>query len=135
MKYFIDTNIIIDFLNKDDKATEIITNIAKDEESKMYINRIVTLETLRTIHFNNTKIFKESEEILENFESLEIKPKIYEDAISFSRYCHSKGVKLKGGCEAIDFLHFITGKYYSLEIITNDKDFDKLEKAYKEFVK
>ena len=39
----------------------------------------------------------------------------------------------KGKCEAIDFLHFITAKYNNLQIISNDKDFEKLEKIYQEF--
>jgi predicted nucleic acid-binding protein len=56
-----------------------------------------------------------------------------EEAIQFSRYCHSKGVKLKGKCEAIDFLHFITAKYYDLILISNDRDLDRLECSYGEF--
>ena len=134
MNYFIDTNIIIDFLNKDDKAIKTIIDIAKDEKSLLYVNRLVILESLRTIHFNSKRVFREAEVTLDTFEKLDIKPTIYNNAINFSRYCHSKGIKLKGKCEAIDFLHFITAKYHSLTIITNDKDFDKLEKAYIKFI-
>jgi len=35
----------------------------------------------------------------------------------------------------IDFLHFITAKYYNLKIISNDKDLEKLEKNYNKFEK
>lgn len=134
MKYFIDTNIIIDFLNKKEEAIDKIINIAQDEKSVMYVNRLIVLETLRTIHFDSKKIFKEHKEKLNLFEQLNILPSIYEEAIVFSRYCHSKGVKLKGRCEAIDFLHFITAKYYDLTVVTNDKDFDKLEIIYQKFI-
>ena len=134
MKYFIDTNIIIDFLNKKEEAIDKIINIAQDEKSVMYVNRLIVLETLRTIHFDSKKIFKEHKEKLNLFEQLNILPSIYEEAIVFSRYCHSKGVKLKGRCEAIDFLHFITAKYYNLTVVTNDKDFDKLEIIYQKFI-
>ena len=130
MKYFIDTNIIIDFLEKNDEAIKLLSKIASEEESALYINRLVCIETLRTIHFDNSRIFNEAKESLESFEKLEIKPEVYEKAIHFSRYCHSKGVRLKGKCEAIDFLHFITAKYYNLEMISNDKDLKKLEKIY-----
>ena len=133
MKYFIDTNIIIDFLNKDEDVINRIVALLEDDTSEIYINRLVLLESLRTIHFNSKKLFIESKEALKCFESLEIRPNIYNDAIDFSRYCHSKGLKLKGKCEAIAFLYFITAKYYNLEIIRNDKDFDKLEKTYQHF--
>lgn len=134
MKYFIDTNIIIDFFNKKEEAIKQLVEIAQEEENLMYVNRLVILESLRTIDFKNKKIYKDNKEQLELFEQLNIIPNIYEKAILFSRYCHSKGIKLKGKCEAIDFLHFITAKYYNLIIITNDKDFEKLEDIYQEFL-
>ncbi len=134
MKYFIDTNIIIDLLDGDKKAVELIVRIANDKDSKLFINRLVCIEALRTIHFDNSRIFNQAKESLESFEKLEINPKIYEKAINFSRYCHSKGVKLKGKCEAIDFLHFVTAKYYDLEIVSNDKDLNRLEDVYKKYM-
>ncbi|MEA3314880.1 MAG: PIN domain-containing protein [Campylobacterota bacterium] len=134
MKYFIDTNIVIDFFNKKEEAIKQLVEIAQEEENLMYVNRLIVLESLRTIHFKNKKIYKDNKEKLELFEQLNIIPNIYEEAILFSRYCHSKGIKLKGKCEAIDFLHFITAKYYNLIIITNDKDFEKLEDIYQEFL-
>lgn len=95
MKYFIDTNIIIDGLDKKEEAKEKLSF----------------------------------------FRKVDIKPKIYEEAIQFSRYCHSKGIKLKGKCEAIDFLHFMTAKYYKLVIVSNDRDLEKLERSYDTFMR
>ena len=135
MKYFIDTNIIIDLLRKDNDTVEKIIEIVSDNESELYINKLVAIESLRTIHFEHTKIFQEAKLILDMFEHLEINPQIYDKSIDFSRYCHSKGVKLKGKCEAINFLHFITAKHYNLTIISNDKDFEKLEQIYIKFEK
>ncbi|MBL0703011.1 MAG: PIN domain-containing protein, partial [Sulfurospirillum sp.] len=130
MKYFIDTNIIIDLLNKDKNAQKKIKDIISKNDIKLFINRLVRMESLRTFPLKNTKIFKDAEDTLESFEQLEIKPSIYEKSINFSRYCKSKGINLKGKCEAIDYLHFMTAKHYGLKIVTNDKDFEKLKKAY-----
>jgi predicted nucleic acid-binding protein len=134
VKYFIDTNIIIDFLEKKVEAKEQLKNLALEEGSKLFINRLVVLESLRTIHFKHKKIFREAEEKLDLFEIVNIKQEIYDRAIKFSRFCYSKGIKLKGRCEAIDFLHFITAKYYNLTMVTNDNDMSKLEDAYVKFL-
>jgi predicted nucleic acid-binding protein len=134
VKYFIDTNIIIDFLEKKVEVKEQLKNLALEEGSKLFINRLVVLESLRTIHFKHKKIFREAEEKLDLFEIVNIKQEIYDRAIKFSRFCYSKGIKLKGRCEAIDFLHFITAKYYNLTMVTNDNDMSKLEDAYVKFL-
>ena len=136
MKYFIDTNIIIDFLNKKDKATQKLTEIASQNDSELYVNRLVSLESLRTIPMQNTKIFLDSKKTLEGFEKLDINPEIYNNAINFSRFFRTvKHQSLKGKCEAIDILHFMTAKYYNLELITYDNDFERLENVYRDFIK
>ncbi len=134
MNYFIDTNIIIDLLDNKVEAKEQLKSLVSEEESELFINRLVLTETLRTIHFKHSKVFKKAEEKLALFTQLNIQPQIYHKAIAFSRYCHSKGIKLKGKCEAIDFLHFMTAKNYDLKLISNDKDLEKLEKAYEDFL-
>ena len=129
MKYFIDTNIIIDFLANNEEAKRQLKALFLQENSELFINRLIVMETLRTIHFTHKKVFREAEEKLTLFQQLDIKPKVYEKAIEFSRFCHSKGIKIKGKCEAIDFLHFITAKHYKLEMVSNDGDMSKLEDA------
>lgn len=134
-QYFIDTNLIIDFLNKKSEAIEVITSIANDEESEIFINQLVNLESLRTIPVQNTNIFNKAKEVLEGFEKVEINHEIYEKTIEFSRFFKTvKHQSLKGKCEAIDLLHFITAKHYNLELITYDKDFERLETIYQEFL-
>ena len=133
MNCFIDTSIIIDLLNNKEEAKERLKSLLSEENSELFVNRLVVLETLRTIHFDHKKVFREAEEKLKLFRQVEIKPSVYNEAIAFSRFCHSKGVKLKGKCEAVDLLHFMTAKYYNLIIVSNDKDFDKLEETYIEF--
>ena len=134
-KYFIDTNLIIDFLNNKTEAIEVISTIANDEESKLFINQLVNLESLRTIPMKNSKIFRDAKEVLDDFEKLEINHEIYEKTIEFSRYFKTvKHQSLKGKCEAMDLLHFVTAKFYALELITNDKDFERLETIYQEFL-
>lgn len=135
MKYFVDTNIIIDFLNKKEEATKKLIEIAREDGSELYINRLVSLESLRTIPMKNRKIFKNAEETLGIFEKLDINPEIYNNTIQFSRYFKTvKHQSLKGKCEAIDILHFMTAKYYDLELITYDGDFERLEDIYKDFL-
>jgi len=56
VKYFIDTNIIIDFLEKKVEAKEQLKNLALEEGSKLFINRLVVLESLRTIHFKQSNL-------------------------------------------------------------------------------
>ena len=135
MKYFIDTNIIIDFLNKKDEAIDLLTKIASEDNNILYTNKLVNLESLRTIPIKNTKIFKKAKDTLESFEKVDISAEIYNNTIEFSRFFKTvKHENLKGRCEAIDLLHFMTAKYYDLELISYDKDFDKLERIYGEFL-
>ena len=156
MKYFIDTNVIIDLLGQNKKtdatresqeeeqerkkeaqlkAKEQLERILLDEDNEVFINRLVLVETLRTIHFTHKRKFREAESTLESFEKLDIKDDIYIEAIEFSRFCNTKlHFTLKGKCEAIDFLHFITAKYYDLEMISNDRDLEKLEESYVKFL-
>ena len=136
MNCFIDTNIIIDLLSNKEEAEEAkerLKSLLSEENSELFVNRLVVLETLRTIHFDYKKVFREAEEKLKLFRQVEIKPSVYNEAIAFSRFCHSKGVNLKGKCEAVDFLHFMTAKHYNLAMVSNDEDFDKLEKVYIDF--
>ena len=134
MKYFFDTNVIIDILDKKEDVLEKLEVISLEENSEILINRLVYVEVLRTIHLKHKKIFREAKITLDSFEKLEMKQEIYDEAINFSRFCHSKGIKLKGKCEAIDFLHYITAKYYGLVILSNDKDLEKLELEYNQFL-
>ncbi len=133
MKYFFDTNIIIDLCQNKEETKKQFIQIAQEKESEIFVNRLVVIEALRTIHFDYKKRFRDAVELLDAFESVNIKQEIYDEAIDFSRYCHSNGVRLKGKCEAIDFLHFMTAKYYHLIMISNDKDLDKLEQEYEAF--
>jgi len=134
VKYFIDTNVIIDLLDNKEEAKEQMKALLLEENSELVINRLVLIESLRTIHFKHKKVFREAKKTLDSFTKVNIKPEIYNEAIKFSRFCHSKGVKLKGKCEAIDFLHFITAKYYELTMVSNDNDMEKLEEVYIKFL-
>ena len=133
MKYFIDTNIILDaFERKNIKTLSLLNDILKDENNIIFYNGLVYTESLRTILDENTQI-KASFNL---FKLVDIDQSIYIKTKMFSRYCRSKGIKVaRGKCELIDMIHFITAKHNNLEIITNDTDdFKKLEKAYKEFL-
>jgi predicted nucleic acid-binding protein len=135
MKYFIDTNVFIDVLNKKDEAIALLTKIVSEDDNILYINKLVNLESLRTIPIKNTKIFNNAKDTLESFEKVDISAEIYNKTIDFSRFFKTvKHENLKGKCETIDLLHFMTAKYYDLELISYDKDFDKLERIYQKFL-
>ena len=135
MKYFFDTNVIIDILDKKEDVLDKLEAISLEENSEILINRLVYLEVLRTIRFRDKRVFREAKLTLDSFEKLDIKQNIYDKTVEFSRFCHSKGIKIKGKCEAIDFLHFMTAKYYNLVMVSNDGDMPKLEDAYVKFLK
>ena len=136
MRYFFDTNIIIDIFDKQKKALDLLTNIASDEYNEIVINRLVYLESLRTIRTKDTNVYNLAKETLDSFEKVDITQEVYDKAIEFSRFFKTvKHQSLSGGCEAIDIVHFITAKYYNLTIVSNDTDFDKLEEAYTDFIR
>ena len=133
MKYFFDTNVISRLVSKDDDAIKKITELASNENSKFYINRLVYMESLRAIPQKRTKLYNNTKETLESFEKLDITQDIYDESIEFARFCKSNGLNF-GKCEAIDYIHFITSKKYGLEIISFDNDMLKLEEIYPRFI-
>ncbi len=137
MKYFLDTNVIIDFVNKEPKAIDLLKSILQEDDSEIYINRLVEVESLRTITYKQEEsrnLYTRTKNILNQFIKLEMNPDIYKKAKDFSRYCHSQGLSIKGKCASIDYLHFITAKYYNLKILAFDGDMDKLEEKYQEYI-
>lgn len=133
MKYFFDTNVISNLVREDSVAIAKLQELALDETSEFYTNRLVFMESLRAIPMDRKNLFNKTKSTLENFEKLEITQKIYDKSVEFARFCKSKGVSL-GKCEAIDFIHFITAKYYGLEIVSFDGDMGRLEEKYQEFL-
>jgi predicted nucleic acid-binding protein len=136
MKYFIDTNIIIDvFERKNIDAQNKLKVILENDENEIFYNGLIYTETLRVI-LNNT-LFNALKSSFKLFTWIDIDKSIYIETKKFSRYCRSKNIKVaKGKCELIDMIHFITAKHNNLEIITKDTDdFKRLEKAYQEFSK
>jgi len=127
MRYFVDTNVIIDILNQPQNMGKLLP---VEDGNKFYINQLVYLESLRTIDIQKTKIFRTAQTLLNNFTILDMNQDIYDQTVQFSRFCRSQGILLKGKCEAIDFLHFMTAKYYQLELLSNDKDIEKLKITY-----
>jgi len=127
MRYFVDTNVIIDILNQPQNMGKLLP---VEDGNEFYINQLVYLESLRTIDIQKTKIFGSAQTLLNNFTILDMNQDIYDQTVQFSRFCRSQGILLKGKCEAIDFLHFMTAKYYQLELLSNDKDIEKLKITY-----
>ena len=137
MKYFLDSNVIIDVVNKVQDAIDSLKIILEEKDSEIYINQLVEMESLRTITYKQEQskhLYTKTREILNQFIKLEMNPDIFERAKDFSRYCHSNGLNIKGKCASVDYLHFMTAKYYDLQIVTYDGDMDKLEEKYNEFI-
>jgi len=135
MKYFIDTNLIIDaFERKNVDSQNKLKVILEDDDNEIFYNGLVYTETLRVVLDN--ELFTTLKSSFEYFTWIDIDQSIYIKTKKFSRYCRLKDIKVaKGKCELIDMIHFITAKHNKLEIITNDTDdFKRLEKAYQEFI-
>ena len=135
MKYFFDSSVLIDLTKNNKEVIEKIKKLSDEKDSELYTNNLVRLEVLRGINFYSSQKYKTVKNTLSSFVILELNDEIYDKAVNFLRFCKKIGLTLKGKCEAIDFLHFITAKHYDLEIISNDKDFDKLEKKYQDYQK
>jgi predicted nucleic acid-binding protein len=134
MKYFIDTNLILDaFERKNIDAQNKLKVILEDDSNEIFYNGLIYTEALRVVLDND--LFTIIKSSFEFFTWIDIDQSIYIKTKKFSRYCRSKNIKVaKGKCELIDMIHFITAKHNDLKIITNDTaDFKKLEKAYKDF--
>ena len=131
MNYLFDSCLLIDAYDKKiPEAMERVRQVFSEDDAEFFINRLALLETLRGIKWVDTKKFQTLKSTLEIFTVVDIEQEIYDNAISFSRFCRSKGITLKGGCEAIDYLHFLTAKYYGFEILTNDRDMAALATIY-----
>jgi predicted nucleic acid-binding protein len=133
MKYFIDTNFVIDvFERKNSDSIDKFSSILEND-GEFFYNGLVYAETLRAVL--NEEMFSELKSAFDNFEWLEITRSIYIDAKRFSRYCRSKNIKAtKGRCELIDFIHFVTAKHNNLEMLARDSDMIKLEQAWNDFI-
>lgn len=127
MSYLIDSNIIIDMAN----GIENNFNF----ESDGYITKLIYIECLRTIDIEKLNVFKDTKDLLDSFKKLDIQQDTYDKTIDFSRYCKKLGVNIKGRCEVVDFLNFMTAKKYGFQILSNDKDIIKLESAYQKYLK
>jgi predicted nucleic acid-binding protein len=148
MRYFIDTNLIIDIFDsrktrksKSDEEIQLekeklapIVNILINPENEIFINNLVYLETLRTIKLDNHPNFQNLKNHLDDFSIAPLNRQIYDDAVALSRYSQSKGITISGRCAAIDLLHFSTAKYYELELLARDGDMDMLTKIYPDFL-
>ena len=57
MKYFFDTNVISNLVRKDEAAIAKLQEIASDDNSELYINRLVFMESLRAIPMDRKNLF------------------------------------------------------------------------------
>jgi predicted nucleic acid-binding protein len=137
MKYFLDSSYIIDYMNKraprHNDVLQAFNQLLKDNNNEFIINRLVYTEVLRGIKLIDKKHYDDTLKVLNSFTEVEIKKDIYDEAISFSRFCTSKGVTLSGSCAPIDFIHFITAKQYNLALLSMDHGFNILDGKYAEF--
>jgi predicted nucleic acid-binding protein len=134
VKYFLDTNVISNLVRKDEKAIEKIKDITKDGNYELYINRLVYMESLRAIPLKRESLYIKTKELLDSLTKVDIKEETYFKGVAFARFCKSKGLNF-GKCEAIDYLHFMTAKYYGLEMISFDGDMETLESSYTKYIK
>jgi predicted nucleic acid-binding protein len=127
--YFVDTNVIIDFLKKrETPSVEKLKNLLK-QDVRLCINRIVLSETLRTIPIEReNKFVSDKDVMLEAFQLLDIDHSIVMRSIELNRNGRSQGVSLKkeDECGWLDYIHYATAEQHQIEIISNDRDFIKI---------
>ena len=133
MKYFFDTNVISKLANNDTETKELVKKII-EEQGELYINRLVYAEALRAIPLRHSSIFKKTKAAIDLFAKVDITEEIYQESVAFARFCKSKGLSF-GKCEIIDYIHFITAKHYSLEMVSHDRDMARLEENYSDFLR
>ncbi len=133
MKYFIDTNLIIDAFERENSTSlNRLQTILINDNNEIFYNGLIYTETLRAVL--DEDIFAILKASFENFTWVDINQSIYIETKKFSRYCRSKKIKVaKGKCELIDMIHFITAKHYKLNLLSNDGDMEELEKCYLKF--
>lgn len=98
MRYFVDTNIVIDILNQPQNMEKLLP---AEEDNEFCINQLVYLESLRTIDIRKIKIFYTARTLLNEFKMLDMNQQIYDQAVQFSRYCRSQGISLKGNVKQL----------------------------------
>lgn len=110
--YFVDTNVIIDFIKKKDtKAANELEQLLKQEDVSLVINRIVFMETLRAFPKSEEKNFLSTEKILlESFLLVDIDHQIVARSVELNRLNRAQGITLKkeNECGWLDYIHYAT---------------------------
>lgn len=113
---FLDTNIIIDFLDEERENHQLAVNLFQhliEEEREIYISE----DMLSTIYF----IIKDKQKVLNFLEDIVDEWNI----VSFGKDVVKEGINLSKKSEKDfgDILQCLSAKKFSCVLITNDKDF------------
>jgi len=137
-KRFLDSSIVFYRKQDNNKYNEFASLISGNDI--LLVNNLVKLEVLQGINYKDNSLYEKFIKLFQKrFEIKEINKDIYEMSMKMDRLLKSQGITLKKGktkdiAGVIDIINFCTAKYYNCEIHHNDKDFDKLEIMYKEFL-
>ena len=143
-KIFVDANVIVDLLNKQDNPyVQKLKQILQDETPEMFINNLVVAEVLQGIKTREIKRYKQYAEFLKSsFRVIEVDNQIIEDSINIYRQCKANGVNFNNenicpfaDCtrviyNSIDCVHYATCIIHGLNVLTNDKVFNSLDKIH-----
>jgi len=129
--YFIDTNVIIDFIKgTNTPIVKQLRELLTQDDIQLAINIIVLMEVLRVIPKSENKKFSDVRKIiLVSFQLIDIDHDIILRSIDLNRLGRSQGITLKkeNECGWLDYIHYATAEKYGLEIISNDRDMDKIK--------
>lgn len=143
-KIFVDTNVIVDLLNKQGNPyVQKLKLILQDEHTELFINNLVVAEVLQGVKIKESnKHAKYKKFLIESFEVVDVDSKTVEDSIEIYRQCKANGVNFNNenicpvaDCtrviyNSIDCVHYATCIIHGLNVLTNDKVFNSLDKIH-----
>lgn len=122
----VDSCVWIDLLKgKSTPQVEYIQNISLTLSHEICINNIIFFEVLRGIRSDKER--RKVKNIFNKFEFYNHLDKGFEELVEIYRLCQKKGFTLS---KLGDWLIFKSVMDHSLELLTSDDDFKKLNKIY-----
>lgn len=124
-------NVIIDCIKKTDtKAVNELKQLLMQDDVPLAINRIVFMEILRAIPKSEDGKFSSMEKILlESFRLVDIDHDMVARSVELNRLGRAQGITLKkeNECGWLDYIHYATAEKYGFQMISNDKDMEKIK--------
>lgn len=134
----LDANILIKAINnKQGEEAQLLRDLLRDENKKLYITPLIRYEVLRGVCWNHRGDYLKCAQFLDAVDNLNIDKKISNTAADLFRLDRAQKQQLHQETKKIDkhnfdVMHFATAKVYGLEWVSNDKDMEGWAKLYEQ---